>query len=151
MTSGRMASVRLVPVLMWGANQRGIYQTWQALWRDLRRSQGMGVVTTGRIVFYFQFLPCSNPYVDRCSNPLPCDPLSSPQTRTCYPNLANICNPQAQECVGKRPLYCCGRDVVLHAQPQVPTSTWTHNFASTTSGPLDPSQGPRVCACAGPA
>ena len=35
-------------------------------------------VTTGLIVVYSQFFTCSNPHVDRCSNPLPWDPLSSP-------------------------------------------------------------------------
>ena len=34
----------------------------------------------GLLVFYSQLFACSNPHVDRCSNPLPWDPLSSPQT-----------------------------------------------------------------------
>ena len=55
-------------------------KTWSPkLKRELRGSQGMRVVTTGLIVFYSQLLTCSNPHVDRCSNPLPWDPLSSPQ------------------------------------------------------------------------
>ena len=29
-------------------------------------------------MFYSQFFTCSNPHVDRCSNPLPWDPLRSP-------------------------------------------------------------------------
>ena len=29
-------------------------------------------------VFCFNLFTCSNPHVDRCSNPLPWDPLSSP-------------------------------------------------------------------------
>ena len=32
-------------------------------------------VTTGLIVFYSRLLTCSNPHVDRCSDPLPWDPL----------------------------------------------------------------------------
>ena len=35
-------------------------------------------VTTGLNVFYSQVFACPNPYVDRCSNPLPWDPLGSP-------------------------------------------------------------------------
>ena len=31
-------------------------------------------------MFHSQFFTCSNPHVDRCSNPLPWDPLSSPQS-----------------------------------------------------------------------
>ena len=30
-------------------------------------------------MFYSRLCTCSNPHVDRCSNPLPWDPLSSPQ------------------------------------------------------------------------
>ena len=48
-------------------------------WRELRGSQGMGVVSNnGLIVFCFHFCTCSNPLVDRCSTPFPGDPLSSP-------------------------------------------------------------------------
>ena len=35
-------------------------------------------VTTGLIAIYSQFLTCSDPHIDRCSDPLPLDPLSSP-------------------------------------------------------------------------
>ena len=40
----------------------------------------MGVVraTTGLIAFCSPLCTCSNPHVDRCSNPLPWDPLTSP-------------------------------------------------------------------------
>ena len=44
----------------------------------LRGSQGMAVVTTGLIVFYSQLFTCSNLHVDRCSDSLPWDALSSP-------------------------------------------------------------------------
>ena len=37
-----------------------------------------GPKATGLIVFYSQFSTCSNPRVDRCSNPFPWDPHSSP-------------------------------------------------------------------------
>ena len=43
--------------------------------KQLRGSQGMGVVSV-LTVFCSQFVSCSNPHVDRCSNPLPWDPLS---------------------------------------------------------------------------
>ena len=36
-------------------------------------------MTTGLIAFCSQFFARANPHVDRCSNPLPWDPLSSPQ------------------------------------------------------------------------
>ena len=36
------------------------------------------LVTTGLTVLCSQLFACSNPRVDRCSNPLPWDPLSSP-------------------------------------------------------------------------
>ena len=48
------------------------------LYRELRGSQGKGFVTTGMMVFYYRFFACSNPHVNRCSKPLPWDPLSSP-------------------------------------------------------------------------
>ena len=34
--------------------------------------------TAGLIVFYSRFFTCSNPHADRCSTPLPWDPLGSP-------------------------------------------------------------------------
>ena len=45
----------------------------------LKSNQG-GPRTTGLILFCFQLFTGSNPHVDRRSNPLPWDPLRSPQT-----------------------------------------------------------------------
>ena len=45
---------------------------------------GGSLVKACLIAFYSQFFTCSNPHVDRCSNPLPWDPLSSPRSDGAY-------------------------------------------------------------------
>ena len=63
---------------------------WSACWGPCSRSElglegtkgsrGMGVVqvAAGLIAFCSRFFTCPSPRVDRCSNPLPWDPLSPP-------------------------------------------------------------------------
>ena len=46
--------------------------------RELRGSQGMGVVRNKWFDCGLLSILCPNTHVYRCSNPLPCDPLSSP-------------------------------------------------------------------------
>ena len=47
---------------------------------EAKGSQGMGVVSSNwfDVVFYYKSFTSLHPHVDRCSNPLPWDPLSSP-------------------------------------------------------------------------
>ena len=52
---------------------------WESLKREVMGPRGMGVVSNSwLIVFFSQFFTCSKSHVDRCSNPLPWDTLSSP-------------------------------------------------------------------------
>ena len=86
------------------------------------------------IVCRSQFFTCSSPYADRCSKPLPWDPLSSPQKHDWYGMSPRYCRMQraSHNQTRLRCIVCFGMAALIgwsNSTPNLPTNIVPTNIA----------------------